>query len=129
MTGTEAANNGAAFNELPLPFSVSTIDVQRDAAAVQGRWISNLGVYRTKFRHSSRELNSRPEQNMLIYKHFVRQRGEKKKKKDTLERAQRKEHKATEDIRWECGQEERTLKISALTSLDVKLCKIESKIV
>lgn len=97
LTGTEAASDGATFNELPLPFSVSTIDAQRDAAAIQGRRISNLGVYRTKFRHSGRELNSRPEQNVLIYKHFLRQRGEKKKKTDTLERAQRKEHKATED--------------------------------
>ena len=44
----------------------------------------------------------------LIYKHFVRQRGEKKKKKDTLERAQRKEHKATEDIRWEDRKRERS---------------------
>ena len=52
LTGTEAANDGATLNELPLPFSVSTIDVQRDAAAVQGRRISNLGVYRTKFRHT-----------------------------------------------------------------------------
>ena len=25
LTGTEAANDGATFNELPLPFSVSTI--------------------------------------------------------------------------------------------------------